>query len=128
MFPTWSTEAVDTVVGLVNPITRFTVRLDPPYKVEKFGDLDTLMVEFNKFCMTAWDAETEVGGVVPIRRNPAVVNPYDLLAGTVRLVDLDTVLGDLVHEYGYYYVHSRLCELDPMPQGCVDAAEPELVS
>src|SRR6202034_3877232 len=97
----WPVLSGSTVVELVNPITRSNVRLEPPYVFDEYSEIDALTVKFNEFCMAAWDVKTgDVHGLAPIRRNPAVVDPYKLMDGTVTLVPLDTVLADLVSEYG----------------------------
>lgn len=107
-----------TVVELTNPITRYRVRLDPPYEVAD-GELEALSEKFNDYCLMAWDSETALGGVLPLRVNPAVVDPYRVLDDAMPLPDLKQLAGDLVQAFGFLAAHHAVDELDPIRQAAV---------
>jgi hypothetical protein len=105
-----------TVIELTNPITRYQCRLDPPYQVSD-GRLKELSDAFNEYCLAAWEGPIvdEATGWRE-RINPAVVDPYRLLAGTLPLPDLKQLAADLVQAYGFPVAHAAVDAHDPLHQ------------
>ena len=92
-----------SVAELTNPITRFQVRVEPPYPLGE--DFNALYRAFAAYCEKAW-----VEGEAPnkYRISPAVVDPYKLIDGTMPLPDLHQALKDLVNAFGYWAVDGAL--------------------
>jgi len=96
------------VVEMDNPVTRYRVRLDPPYPM--CGDLGELASALSDYCVKAWDSGAAMS---KYRINPAVVDPYRVIDGTMPLPDLHQQLADLVHAFGYWAVEGALGRLRP---------------
>lgn len=85
--------------SMVNPITAFQVRFDPPYDPAD-GRQGELTQAFQEYCSKAWSGE--------LRLNPAVVDPYRLLDGTQPIPHLKQQVADLVQTFGQLTVEQEI--------------------
>jgi hypothetical protein len=93
------------VTELCNPITRSWAKLSPPFEPDLAGqgmdELAQLQHKFAKFCEDCWTA-------APWRRDPHLVNPHAIMDGTEQVHPLDTVIDNLISEYGFWLVAAEI--------------------
>ncbi len=87
------------ITSMSNPITRSTMRIDPPFEYAKKSEYTNFELLFNDYCIRAWDRD--------YRTDPKTADPADILAGRTH-PDLPTALHDalapLIAEYGQFAV------------------------
>lgn len=86
----------------INPVTRGSVKLEPPLEAERAAEF---WPKFDEFCNKAWEG--------PHRRSPVQANPYRILDGTELPSPLRGALYRLAQEYGYWAVAEELKKYEP---------------
>lgn len=93
------------VTELCNPITRSWAKLSPHFDPDLpnrgMDGIAELQFRFAEFCESCWTA-------APWRRDPHLVNPYAVLDGTEQVHPIDSVIDNLIDEYGFWLVSAEI--------------------
>lgn len=94
------------VVSMINPVTRSTVKIDPPFEYELATERDEFVRLFGGYCIAAWD--------LAFRADPKTASADDVMAGRM-LPDCPTAVHEalrpLVAAYGVLAVQHALQDI-----------------